>query len=213
MTNITIYINTTIRTINFTICMNTILTILKLNRTTYRNTIAITLNNTINVYCTTTTIYSSSLLIKTWIFSLYSSRILINTICRTCITNIRTYINTTTRTSNFTIYRNTIITVFKLNTRIYFNTNTINTKITFNSTINEYCTTTTIYSSTILIKTWATLDSSRILINTIIRIHITIFISYMSNICIYVNSTISTCNFTIYSNTILTIFKWNRTIY
>ena len=156
MSNISIYMNTTIRTIYFTSYLNTILTFFKLNRSIYENTISITFNNTINLYSRIITLYSS-LLIKSCLSSLYSSRLLINTIWRiyfttiiTNITNSSIYKNTTTRTFNCTIYINTILTIFKWNTWIYHNTCTI---ITFNSTINKYSSSITIYSSIYLLNT------------------------------------------------------------
>lgn len=130
--------NTAIRTIYLTSYLNTILTILKLNRFIYENTVSITLNNTINLHSRIITLYST-FLIKACCSSLYSSRSLINTICRIHIiftpnmADICVYINTTTRTINFTIYLNTIITILKLNRFTYINTITI---ITINNTIN-----------------------------------------------------------------------------
>ena len=121
MSNVCVYMNTTIRTIYFTSYLNTILTILKLNSSIYENTIIITFNNTINFYSISITLYSTRFLLnKSCLLSLNSSRHLINTIYSFFITNssIR-YINTTIRTIYFTIYRNTIRTVFKLNTFIY----------------------------------------------------------------------------------------------
>ncbi len=79
MSNICVYMNTTIRTIYFTSYLNTILTFFKLNSSIYENTISITFNNTINLYSRIITLYRT-LLIKTCCSSLYSSRLLINTI-------------------------------------------------------------------------------------------------------------------------------------
>ena len=133
MTDISIYINTTIRTIYFTIYRNTIRTVFKLNTFIYWNTISFTYNNTWNRYTSTTTSYSWGLtiLIKAYLSSLYLSRSLLNTIFSICITNSSRYLNTTIRTSYFTIYRNTnirtsyftiyrntIMTILKLNTLI-----------------------------------------------------------------------------------------------
>ena len=104
MTDISIYINTTIRTIYFTIYRNTIRTVFKLNTFIYWNTISFTYNNTWNRYTSTTTSYSWGLtiLIKAYLSSLYLSRSLLNTIFSICITNSSRYLNTTSRTSNCT---------------------------------------------------------------------------------------------------------------
>lgn len=97
ITNICVYINTYIRTSNFTIYRNTIITTIVLNILIYINTIwyfinfpiyinaiscNITCNSTLNCYSINTTFYSSTILIKTCIISLYSSRPLINAILR-----------------------------------------------------------------------------------------------------------------------------------
>ena len=217
ITNICVYINTNIRTSNFTIYRNTIITINKWNFliyintrwyfikfTIYINTIScsITCNSTLNCYSITITFYSSTILIKTCITSLNSSRSLLNTICRRfSITNvsiyintifrttnytIRTYINTTFRTIHFTIYLNTIIIIFKWNIRIYINT-IIACIVTFNGVFNNYTINGTVYSS-------------RILNNTICSVCF-IFTSNISNISIYINTAIRTFNCTIYLNT------------
>ena len=176
MTNVSIYMNTTIRTIYFTSYLNTILTFFKLNRSIYENTICITLNNTINLYSRIITRYRT-LLIKACLSSLYSSSILKYTIIRIFITNGRIYKNTTIRTFNCTIYINTILTIFKWNTWIYYNTSTI---ITFNNTINSYSNNLTIYSTRFLLNKACllSLNSSRILINTVFSICITNVSSY-----------------------------------
>lgn len=158
----------------------------------------------------------------------FTCRSLLNTIWRIRITNSSIYKNTTFRTINSTIYINTIITTF-YNTLLLIKTcvtslnsssfliNTIcriritNISIYINTTIStsnfiKYINTISIttYSTTILIKTWFfPLNSSSSLINTIIRI------LGITDICIYINTTIRTNNSTIYINTILTIFKWN----
>ena len=190
MSNVCVYMNTTIRTIYFTSYLNTILTILKLNSSIYENTIIITFNNTINFYSISITLYSTRFLLnKSCLLSLNSSRHLINTIYSFFITNssIR-YINTTIRTIYFTIYRNTIRTVFKLNTFIYWNT----ISFTYNNTWNRYTSTTTSYSwgLTILIKAYlSSLYLSRSLLNTIFSICIT-------NSSRYLNTTNRTSNCT-----------------
>ena len=177
------------RTIHFTIYINTVLRIFKWNSRTYINTITIiTLNNTINLYSRITTRYSTWL-IKTCLNSLNSSRHLINTICRiyftTIITNITNsstrYINTTIRTFNCTIYINTILIIFELSTWIYQNTTTAICIVTFNIPINWYSINCTIYSS-------------RLLINTICSICF-IFTSNMTNSSTrYINTINITCN-------------------
>ena len=121
----------------------------------------ITFNNTSNLYTRITTIYSILWrLIKTWHISLNSSRLLINTIWRIClvsfsnITNSSTrYINTTSRTFNYTIYINTIFIIFELSTWIYYNTTTAICVVTLNITINLYSTSCTIYITRLLINT------------------------------------------------------------
>lgn len=125
------------------------------------------------------------------------------------MSNVCIYKNTTIRTIHFTIYRNTIWTIFKLNILIYFNTITI---ITFNITINWYSASITIYSTLLIKSYWTSLNSSTTLINTIWRICI-IFTPNMTNICVYINTTISAIHFTIYKNTILTILKLNILTY
>ena len=171
-------------------------------RNTYR--LLITFNCSINIYSNWTVYRTLIRLIKTCLCSRNSSSTLINTIIT--IINICVYINTNIRTSNFTIYRNTIITTIEWNIFIYINTiwyfinlpiyiNAISYNIiTCNSTLNCYSIRITIYSTLFLIKTCVTsLNSSRSLINTICRIYI-IFTPNMTNIRIYVNSTISTIN-------------------
>ena len=116
------------------------------------------------------------------------------------MSNICIYINTTIRTFNCTIYKNTIIIIFELSTWIYYNTTTAICIVTFNITINWYSISCTIYSS-------------RLLINTIWRRILIISIINITDIWIYINSTIGTIHFTTYINTILTIFKWNTWIY
>ena len=111
ITNSWIYINTTIRTFNCTIYINTIFIIFELSTWIYYNTTTaicvVTLNITINLYSTSGTIYSS--------------RLLINTICSICViftsnmsNSSTSYINTINITHNsvfkhhsisFTIYR------------------------------------------------------------------------------------------------------------
>ena len=144
-----------------------------------RNTYSIltTFNCSFNIYSCWAVYITLVRLPKACWCSRNSSRPLINTIFS--ITNICVYINTNIRTSNFTIYTKTIITINKLNIFIYINTrwyfikfsiyiNTISCSITCNSTLNCYSITITFYSSTILIKTWlSSLYSSRLLINTI----------------------------------------------
>ena len=165
--------------------------------------ILISLNNTSNYYSIIfITIYITKWS-KTYVFSLNFSIILINTIFRILgITDISSYINTTISTINSTFYRNTIITIFKWNIRIYHNTCTI-IIITFNNTIKICSINITMYSSTILIKTCVTsLDSSWHLNNTVFSIFIT-------DISSYINTTIITFNSTFYRNTLITIFKLN----
>ena len=69
ITNSWIYINTTIRTFNCTIYINTIFIIFELSTWIYYNTTTalcvITLNITINLYSTSCTIYITRLLINT----------------------------------------------------------------------------------------------------------------------------------------------------
>ena len=158
----------------------------------------------------------------------FTCRSLLNTIWRIRITNSSIYMNTTISTINFTIYINTI-SITTYSTRILMKTwsfslnnssiliNTIcrilitNISIYINTTIRtsnfiKYINTISIttYSSIILIKTClSSLDSSTFLINTIFRI------INITDICIYINSTIRTSNFTNYINTIWTILKWN----
>ena len=184
MTNVSFYINTTIRAINFTIYFNTIWTFFKLNSFIYYNTIGFTCNNTWNRYTSTTTSYSGDLtiLIKAYLTSLYLSRTLLNTKFSICITNSSiSYINTTIRT--------------------------------FNSTFKLYSISTTRYR-TLLIKTClSSLNRWRsILINTICRICL-IFLSNITNSRIHINTTIRTFNGTIYENTIFIIFKLSICIY
>ena len=163
MTNISSYINTTSRTIHFTTYINTIWTILKWNILTYHNTstaiYVVTLNFTIKIYSIIITIYSSSrILIKAYCSSLYSSRLLINTICRICLVFFSNITNSST------IYINTTIR-------------------TFNSTFKLYSISTTRYRTLLLKSRCFTLNSSTFLINTICRIYI-IFTSNMTNISI-----------------------------
>ena len=87
--------------------------------------------------------------------------------------------------------------------------------ITFNNTSNLYTRITTIYSILWrLIKTWhISLNSSRLLINTIWRICF-IFTSNITNSSTrYINTTIRTFNYTIYINTIFIIFELSTWIY
>ena len=108
ITDISSYINTTIRTFNSTFYRNTIITIFKWNIWTYHNTctiIIITFNNTIKICSISITMYSSTILIKTCLTSLDSSWYLNNTISRTCITNISIYTNTI----NITTYSSIIL--------------------------------------------------------------------------------------------------------
>ena len=87
--------------------------------------------------------------------------------------------------------------------------------ITFNNTSNLYTRITTIYSILWrLIKTWhISLNSSRLLINTIWRICF-IFTSNITNSSTrYMNTTIRTFNYTIYINTIFIIFELSTWIY
>ena len=171
-----------------------------------RNTYSIltTFNCSINIYSCWAVYMTLVRLLKACWYSRNSSRPLINTIFT--ITNIWVYINTNIRTSNFTIYRNTIITINKLNIFIYINTrwyfiklsiyiNTISCNITCNSTLNCYSITSTFYSSTILIKTCIiSLDNSRLLINTICRICLVFFSNISNSSTIYINTTIRTIN-------------------
>ena len=154
------------------------------------------------------------------ICTIYSSRLLINTICRVCLvffsnmTNSSTsYINTTIRTNNSTfILINTICRICLVFFSNISNSSTsyINTTIfTFNFTINLYSINITFYSTThTLIKTWyCSLNISRILLNTICRT------SSISNSTIHINTTIRTFNCTIYINTIFIFFELSTCIY
>ena len=152
-----------------------------------------------------------TLLIKSRCFTLYYWRsILINTIIRNSITNSRIYINTTIRTFNCTIYKNTIIIIFKLSILIYHNTITIFCIVTLNNTSKIYSISATIYSTIhVLINACVfTLNFwFRTLLNTIFRI-----IS-ITNLSIQINTTIRTSYITIYIKSILTIFKWDIRVY
>ena len=75
-------------------------------RNTYR--LLITFNCSINIYSNWTVYRTLIRLIKTCLCSLYSSRLLNNTIFRIFITDISIYLNTSSITNNFIIYRNTI---------------------------------------------------------------------------------------------------------
>ena len=75
-------------------------------RNTYR--LLITFNCSINIYSNWTVYRTLIRLIKTYLSSLYSSRLLNNTIFRIFITDISIYLNTSSITNNFIIYRNTI---------------------------------------------------------------------------------------------------------
>ena len=130
----------------------------------------------------TTTIYTTLFsLIKTYLSSLYSSRILINTISRIIfITNSSIYINTTIRTDNFTtIYINSIFRIH-ITTNI---TNMTNICIYVNSTIRTI--NWTIYKNTIctILKWntwtyWNTCWCIYISININLTMYCTIFIIY-----------------------------------
>lgn len=159
------------------ILINTIFRIISVtNSSRYLNTTSRTFNCTSCVYSISTTRYRT-LLPKSRCFTLYSWRsILINTIFRNSITNSRIYINTTIRTFNCTIYKNTIIIIFKLSTLIYHNTITIICIVTWNNTSKIYSISATIYSTIhVLLKACDfTLNYwFRMLLNTIIRIFIT----------------------------------------
>ena len=207
-------INTTIITFNWTIYKNTIIIIFKWSTLIYHNTTTVsyivTSNGTLKFYSISSTKYSTSTLLnKTCITSLNSSRLLINTILRILkITNSRIYTNTTIRTFNCTICKNSIIISFKWSTLIYINTNTIIWIITFNSTIKLHSISKTIYRTCYLINAYLfSLYTSRLLINTILRRRI------ITNSWIYINTTIRTFNCTICQNTIIIIFKLSRVFY
>ena len=141
------------------ILINTIFSFFITNSSRYLNTTSRTSNCTSCVYSIITTMYRT-LLQKSRCFSLYCWRtILINTICRIClvsfsnITNSSIYINTTIRTFNCTIYKNTIFIIFKLSICIYYNTITAICVVTLNITINLYSTSCTIYITRLLINT------------------------------------------------------------
>ena len=87
--------------------------------------------------------------------------------------------------------------------------------ITFNNTSNLYTRITTIYSILWrLIKTWhISLNSSRLLINTIWRICLVSFSNITNSSTRYINTTIRTFNYTIYINTIFIIFELSTWIY
>ena len=169
-----------------------------------------TSNSTIKIYSISITMYRT-LWIKACITSLYCwRRILINTIFRNSITNSRIYINTTIRTFNCTIYKNTIIIIFKWSTLIYHNTITIICIVTLNNTSKIYSISATIYSTIhVLINACVfTLNFwFRTLLNTIFRI------VSITNLSIQINTTIRTSNITIYIKSILTIFKWDIRVY
>ena len=153
----------------------------------------------------------STLWIKACISSFNSSRsILINTIFRNSITNSRIYINSIFRTFNCTIYKNTIIIIFKLSTLIYHNTITIICIVTLNNTSKIYSISATMYSTIHVLINACNFTLNywfRMLLNTIFRI-----IS-ITNLSIQINTTIRTSNITIYIKSILTIFKWDIRIY
>ena len=169
-----------------------------------------TSNSTIKIYSISITMYRT-LWIKACITSLYCwRRILINTIFRNSITNSRIYINTTIRTFNCAIYKNTIIIIFKWSTLIYHNTITIICIVTLNNTSKIYSISATIYSTIhVLINACVfTLNFwFRTLLNTIFRI------VSITNLSIQINTTIRTSNITIYIKSILTIFKWDIRVY
>ena len=104
----------------------------------------VTFNITINLYSIICTIYSS--------------RLLINTICSIClvsfsnITNSSTrYINTTIRTIYFTIYRNTILSIFSVtNSSSYINTTIRTSYFTIYRNTNIRTSYFTIYRNTIM---------------------------------------------------------------
>lgn len=75
-------------------------------RNTYR--LLITFNCSINIYSNWTVYRTLIRLIKTCLCSRNSSRLLNNTIFRIFITDISIYLNTSSITNNFIIYRNTI---------------------------------------------------------------------------------------------------------
>lgn len=75
-------------------------------RNTYR--LLITFNCSINIYSNWTVYRTLIRLIKTCLCSRNSSRLLNNTIFRIFITDISIYLNTSSITHNFIIYRNTI---------------------------------------------------------------------------------------------------------
>lgn len=75
-------------------------------RNTYR--LLITFNCSINIYSNWTVYRTLIRLIKTCLCSRNSSRLLNNTIFRIFITDISIYLNTSSITYNFIIYRNTI---------------------------------------------------------------------------------------------------------
>ena len=192
------------------ILINTVFSICITNSSRYLNTTSRTSNCTSCVYSISTTIYRT-LLPKSRCFSFYCWRsILINTIFRNSITNSRIYINTTIRTYNCTIYKNTIIIIFKLSTLIYHNTITISCIITWNNTSKIYSISATIYSTIhVLINACVfTLNFwFRTLLNTIFRI------VSITNLSIQINTTIRTNYITIYIKSILTIFKWDIRVY
>ena len=132
-----------------------------------------TSNSTINWYSISVTMYST-LWIKACISSFNSSRsILINTIFRSSITNSRIYINTIFRTFNCTIYKNTIIIIFKLSTLIYHNTITIICIVTLNNTSKIYSISATMYSTIHILINACNFTLNywfRTLLNTIFRI-------------------------------------------
>ena len=198
------------------ILINTVFSICITNSSRYLNTTSRTNNCTSCVYSISTTRYRT-LLPKSRCCSLYCWRsILINTICRIClvflsnITNSRIHINTTIRTFNCTIYKNTILIIFKLSTLIYHNTITIICIVTWNNTSKIYSISATMYSTIhILINTCVfTLNFwFRTLLNTIFRLF------SITNLSIQINTTIRTSNITIYIKSILTIFKWDIRVY
>ena len=75
-------------------------------RNTYR--LLITFNCSINIYSNWTVYRTLIRLIKSCLCSRNSSRLLNNTIFRIFITDISIYLNTSSITHNFIIYRNTI---------------------------------------------------------------------------------------------------------
>ena len=192
------------------ILINTVFSIYITNSSRYLNTTSRTSNCTSCVYSISTTIYRT-LLPKSRCFTFYCwRRILINTIFRNSITNSRIYINTIFRTFNSTIYKNTIIIIFKLSTLIYHNTITISCIVTWNNTSKIYSISATMYSTIHVLINACNFTLNywfRTLLNTIFRI-----IS-ITNLSIQINTTIRTSYFTIYIKSILTIFKWDIRIY